>query len=129
MSYDKCKRSLQRIKRGILPKNPLTCEDINIAFADEKVFSSYGRSLHVEENFIFFDGAVDATNYSFCVFSSKKTIALVQENFKPEEIEILMDATFRIVPVGPFKQLLILYFRVHKKVCTFFSIYLLIPKL
>lgn len=119
MDFDKKKRTLQRLKRGVLPKNPTSVEEIVAAFNDEAIAKTYGRTLHKDNNFAFYDGAIETKKYSFCVFSSKETVRLIEENIPMSEREILMDATFRIVPVGPFKQLLILYIRRYKKVCFY----------
>lgn len=70
--------------------------------------TSYGQAHHVNKKYRFFDAAIESPDHSFCVFSSKATIELILEKMPPAEREILMDATFRIVPIGQFKQLLIL---------------------
>lgn len=116
IDYNKIKRTLQRDKRGILPKNPTTVEDIIAAFDDPAVLETYGRSADKNEPFKFYDGVIRTNKYSFCVFSSKKTIDIMNEHIPINVREIFMDATFGIVPVGPFKQLLIIYVRMHKKV-------------
>lgn len=121
IDYNSKKRTIQRLKRGILPRNPTTVDAIQKAFDDAKVMATYGHSLHVDKPFRFFDGTVETKDYSFCVFSSKATVQLIEKKIEISKREILMDATFRIVPVGPFKQLLILYIRKQKKVmilCT-----------
>lgn len=119
IDYAKHQRTFQRIKRGVLPKSPLTVEELNAAFGDEKIFKCYGETLHLQNNYRFFDAAIETAEYSFSVFSSKATIELIKTNIPPAERHILMDATFRIVPVGPFKQLLILYVRKQKQVSGF----------
>lgn len=119
LDYKSKKRTIQRLKRGILPKNPTTVNEIKTAFSDEKIFHTYGHSLHTNEKYLFYDGAVETDKYSFCVFSSKLTVKLIAENIPISERDILLDATFRIVPVSVFTQLLIVYVRKQKKVCGF----------
>lgn len=115
----KHERTLQRVKRGILPNNPKSVDEINAAFANPAVMKSYGQTLHKEKEYKFFRGAVATEGYSFCVFSSEATQLLMKE-IEGSDRHILMDATFRTCPVGPFKQLLILYIRKRKKVCIIF---------
>lgn len=110
IEYEKHQRTFQRIKRGVLPKSPLTIKELNAAFLDEKIFKCYGMTLHVQNNHKFFDAAIETENYSFSVFSSKATIELMKANIPPVDRHILMDATFRIVPVG------LLYVRKQKQV-------------
>lgn len=122
IDYNKHQRTFQRLKRGVLPENPLTVGEMNAAFAKEKIFKCYGQTLHIQNPHRFFDTAIETKDYSFSVFSSKATIELITANIPPAERHILMDATFRILPVGPFKQLLILYVRKQKQVSAFIRI-------
>lgn len=115
----KHERTLQRVKRGILPNNPKSVDEINAAFANADVMKSYGQTLHTEKAYKFFRGAVATEEHSFCVFASEAT-ELLMTSIEKCDRHILMDATFRTCPVGPFKQLLILYIRKRKKVCIFF---------
>lgn len=125
IDLSKIERTLQMIKKGALPKTPKTVKEIAEAFEKIDVMNSYGSTLQtvdlngdaLPEKLRFFDTAYECKNYAYCVFSSKQTIELIEKNMKPSERHVLMDATFRIVPVGPFNQLLILYIRKHKKVC------------
>lgn len=124
------------MKKGALPKTPESIDEINAAFQECAVIESYGRTLqtldidgeNLSERHLFFDVAIEnkAKNYSFCVFSSKMTINLIHIHIPPPERHILMDATFRIVPFGPFSQFFVLYIRKHKKVCNL-SFFLLFP--
>lgn len=76
--------------------------------------NSFGMSAHDEpENF--FDDAIRKKEHAFVVFSSKRIIRLI-EKLPLEDINVLMDATFRIVPIGEFKQLLVLYTRIQYEV-------------
>lgn len=100
--------------------------EIAEAFEESAVFETYGTSLQTKdldgndliEKYDFFDQIVEnkKKTFSFCVFSSKVTLELIKRDIPIQDRHILMDATFRIVPVGPFKQLLIIYIRKHHKV-------------
>lgn len=74
VDFMKFKRTIQRTKRGVLPKNPATVEDIMAAFDDEAVLESYGKTLHQNKDSRFYDGTVRTNKHSFCLFSSKKTL-------------------------------------------------------
>lgn len=54
------------------------------------------------------------------MFSSRKIVRLIEE-LPPADRHILMDATFKIVPIGEFKQLLVLYARIKNEVTHFNS--------
>lgn len=126
LNLSKIERGLQKIKKGTLPKSPQTIDEIHAAFEQSDVFDTYGSTLQtkdldgndLEHMHNFFDIAVEnkKKKFSFCVFSSKTTLELIEKNIPIPERHILMDATFRIVPIGPFKQLLIMYIRKHRKV-------------
>lgn len=129
MNLEKIERCLQKIKKGTLPKTPETVDEIVDAFSRKDVIESYGTALQtvdghgveLKEKYMFFDGAFEnkKKQFSFCAFSSKATIKLIESHIPVAERHISMDATFRIVPVGKFKQLLILYIRKNKKVILF----------
>lgn len=110
-------RNCQKIKRGILPKNPENIDAINAAFAEHEIDQVFGHTADKNQPEKFFDFAVKKETHSFCVFSSKKIIRLVLEHVPVPDRHILMDATFKIVPIGEFSQLLILYFRIKYEVC------------
>lgn len=116
IDFNRKKRTIQRLKRGVLPQSPKTVAEILAAFDKSAVFDTYGKSLHEGEDLPFFNGAIETKDFSYCVFSSRKSIELIEKYIPVPERHILMDGTFRIVPVGPFKQLLILYIRNQKKV-------------
>lgn len=100
-----------------MPKNPENVEAINEAFEDANIFKVFGQTAHKVDPERLFDGAIRKETHSFCVFSSKKIIKMVEENV--DEYHVLMDATFKIVPIGQFQQLLILYFRIKHEACFF----------
>lgn len=107
-----------------MPSSPQSISEIIEAFKNLDVMETYGCTLQtvdidnnpLPKKYTFFDIAIEKSTHSFCVFSSKATIELINQHIPLEERHILMDATFRIVPIGPFKQLLILYIRRHRKV-------------
>lgn len=89
IDFTKKKRTLQRLKRGTLPKNPTTVAEILAAFILPAVFSTYGKSLHENEDLPFYNGAVETKKFSYCVFSSRKTIELIEKHIPVENRQIL----------------------------------------
>lgn len=124
IDLSRIERTLQKIKKGALPKTPKTVKEIVDAFKKAEVIDSYGSTLQtvdldgnlLPEKHRFFDTAFECKEYAYCIFTSKQTVELIENNLKAKNRHVLMDATFRVTPVGPFKQLLILYIRKHKKV-------------
>lgn len=82
----------------------------------------FGRSLGAEN--LFFDVAKSTKNGDFCVFSSKKQIELLNTHIEDERLHLLMDATFRTCPMGPFKQFLIIYARIHHQVICVINMFI-----
>lgn len=78
----------------------------------------------LEQKYKFFDGAFEhkKKKFAFCVFSSKATIKLIKEHIPLSDRHILMDATFRVVPIGQFNQLFILYIRKNDKVKFYYFV-------
>lgn len=120
--YTNVYRTLQRIKKGVLPKNPNSVREIEDAFRDPEILKTFGYAHGSDDKF--FDAAIETNDFSYCVFSSKKIINLINTRRAPNKRHILLDATFKTVPFGPFKQLLIFYVRIDHQVRTFFSLFL-----
>lgn len=92
-----------------MPKPPQTCAEIEKVFKEKNVMEHFGMA--VKSTATFYKGVVEREKFSFCVFPSDKIIELMQI-IPMEDRTILIDGTFTIVPVGPFKQLLIFYIEV-----------------
>lgn len=118
LKFLKIQRTLQRVKKSGLPKNPTNIEEINAAFRNDEIMNTYGTSLQSSKKYKFFSGGFETPDHSFCVFSSEAMIELIEQNIPPADRHILMDATFQICPVGPFKQILIFYIRKCRQVCA-----------
>lgn len=108
MSLKKYERTLQLIRDKSIPKNPTNCQEITDAFRDEEIMKTIGRSKTLG-NSVFFDGVVERETYSFCVFSSKSAVSLIQQHIEPQRRNFMVDGTFAVCPVGPFTQLLIIF--------------------
>lgn len=75
----------------------------------KSVWESYGLSQDIDDPKPFFTACISEADFLFCIFSSQKSLKLVKENVSESERKWLMDATFKIVPNGCFKQLLVIY--------------------
>lgn len=109
ISFPKIQRGLQYLvsKRFIAsPKTPLNVIE---SFQLESVWNNFGLSKDEVNPRHFYTACIFENEYSFCLFSSLKSIDLVKENIPPGNRTYLMDATFSMVPQGCFKQHLVIY--------------------
>lgn len=60
----------------------------------------------------------------FVFFRQKKQIELLNTHIEDERLHLLMDATFRTCPMGPFKQFLIIYARIHHQVICVINMFI-----
>lgn len=82
LPFTQYERTLLEIRKQSIPKNPANCVEIGEAFQNENIMNMLGRSKNVEKA-VFFDGVVERETHSFCVFSSKHIIALIQQHIEP----------------------------------------------
>lgn len=107
--YESIQRNLRQIRVKGLPKPPANCSDIEEAFNRMEIREKFGYTHHKDTKEVFYNGSYENRSFSYCVFSSAKSIKLIQDHVRAENRTILMDATFSIVPLGCFKQILIIY--------------------
>lgn len=112
LNFYRFESTLQKIRKASLPKNPLSCNEISALFDDTRMMNLIGITKDQKP---FYNGVDENENHAFCVFSSYSSIKLFQKNGMDT---IIMDATFSIVPVGIFTQLLIIYGVYIEKVCN-----------
>lgn len=98
---------INKLKIGKYPASPKNSEDVNIKFQDYKIKNEFGKYYRSTQN---------GDAFSFTIFYSKKMVNRMKRYINDQR-EILIDATFQVVPMGPFKQLLILYVAYKKNVC------------
>lgn len=106
--FAKMERQLRRIKNTVFPVSPKTIKEIVQLFGQDHIMQQFGVTKH-DQPLPFFHGAFEEADFGFCVFVSRTTIDLITKSIEPSRRHYLMDATFKIVPVGPFKQFLIIY--------------------
>lgn len=113
-------RCLRKLKNEVFPAAPLTVEGVNTAFEDEKIFQSFGMSNN-DLPTRFFKTAFHDESFGYVVFSSDNIIDLIRTKIEPERRHYLIDATFKICPLGDFTQLLIIYVAYMDNVSVFSS--------
>lgn len=59
---------------------------------------------------------MDGAKYTCTFLVSETIIDLIKKNIDPDRRKYMLDGTFKIVPIGVFKQLLILYVEYHDAV-------------
>lgn len=100
-------RNLRRIKNVADEEAPKTCDEANQLFRYDRIMAKYGNNLRMSHQF-YIGGEANESN-SFCLFASMESIKLVEEHILPYQRKYLLDATFKIVPRGSFRQLLIIH--------------------
>lgn len=70
---------------------------------------------------MFYKHTFESAAHSYCVFASDDIVDAIKEHIEPSKRRFYMDATFKICPVGNFKQLLILYIDFMGQVRRHFS--------
>lgn len=58
---------------------------------------------------MFYKRAYECDGYAYCVFASDDVITAIHQNTEASERKIYADGTFKICPIGKFKQVLILF--------------------
>lgn len=90
-----------RQQRNELPKNPTTIDEVKSYFENEVVLGKLGKSMHKEPK-LFYQFTVVMDLFSYIVFASQTILERL-----PAVLNLRIDGTFKVVPAGPFKQLLI----------------------
>lgn len=90
---------LNKLKRKQYPKSPQSSDELIEAMGDREmhIFARYHIVTVKRENH---------ESYAFTIFCDKNIIIEIPCN---GDREIFMDATFDIVPKGPYQQLLVIY--------------------
>lgn len=75
-------RNCQKIRRGVVPKNPENVEAINIAFEDSEIMEVFGHTANKPNPEKFFDCAVQKGTHFFASFLQKKISNLLKKTFR-----------------------------------------------
>lgn len=82
------------------------------AYKNDDVVEHYSRTKHENSKYEFYKGSYECDDFSYSYFASDHIIDNIKANpamFPEDKREFLMDATFKICPLGKFYQLLIIY--------------------
>lgn len=108
-------RNLRRYKSSIFPSSPLTAAGVLEVFQQDNVNKLFGLTRHDIPN-QFYKGTEVTPNFENTFFASDAIIKLIKEYIPNEKRDYFMDATFKIVPIGSFRQILIIYIEYIGKV-------------
>lgn len=115
-------RTLRGIRDTTHPPSPLTIDELEKKISDETIKNSFLMCHQTKDERNeqkkpdeFFNGTIKGDGFSCAVFSSPKTIELIGD-IPPSKRKYFVDGTFKIVPIGPFSQLLIIHIGYLKSV-------------
>lgn len=116
VQFQKRKRNFNRLQSDKIPKSPLTMVDVLLYFALELISNTFGKT---EDNGnLFYWETVSLKNFGYSIFISEKILLNL-----PAVRRFRIDGTFKCVPNGPFKQLLIISVdagnHVRRYICIF----------
>lgn len=75
------------------------------------MIENYSRVRHTGGDYFFYKGSHIGEDFSYTYFASDFIIELIKVHFPDtNNREFLMDATFKVCPMGEFYQLLVIYF-------------------
>lgn len=120
IDFSKIKRGLQYIASKVYFTSPKTAADLIKFFKNPEVFNNFGMTLHEEEERTpFFKVCHNESNFSYCIFSSNKTVELINKYIpNVNNRTILIDGTFAVIPIGCFKQLIMMHIQYSEKVSS-----------
>lgn len=102
--------TLNKARQAALPKTPSSVADIDKLFKIPNVHKNYGITKRSNgETSEFYDASYECADFAYCIFSSKDVIKAIAENTEPNQRKLFADATFKICPMGPFNQVLIIF--------------------
>lgn len=104
--YSKLSRSLRRLKESVFPQSPRTVQELVSEFNKQHIDRAFGTTRNGGQ---FFHGVVSDEGYSCAIFASTEIMELIENHIPPTNRVYLADATFKVVPVGFFTQLFVIY--------------------
>lgn len=117
IAYPAVKRSLLRSRTATIPRNIYDVDAILAAYDVPENMQNYGMTSSGNR---YFKYAHKAATFSYCIFASDDIIRQIDERIPSvNDRHYLMDATFKIVPLGVFTQLWIIYVNYLERVCFF----------
>lgn len=84
------RRGLRNIRNATFPASPKTCLELIDAFKNDLINNKFGKTKHAQST-QFYKGAVNTSNFSYCIFSSDVIINFIKANIMPSEQKNFMD--------------------------------------
>jgi hypothetical protein len=108
LEFTKMERNLRRCKLQSFPSSPLNAASVTESFQLGNVNRIFGQSRHDVPR-QFYKGSLVKPSFECTFFASESIIEIIKTSIPKGKRQYFLDATFKIVPFGSFKQILILY--------------------
>lgn len=102
-------RGLQYLTAKVFIRSPSTPNEIVESFNLERIWNEYGITKHEDNPCHFFKACIQEDGFSYCIFFSETIASIITEHILPQQRKYMIDGTFKIVPMGVYKQLLIIH--------------------
>lgn len=104
-------RNLYRCKSLAMPSSPKTARELELLFQNTDTLRTYGFSQFEDGGtpLQFYRSTYVCDDFSYCIFASESVIRNIAANISVERRNYLMDATFKVCPMGEFTQFLIIH--------------------
>lgn len=119
-AWNEFRRTCHRIRSTSMPKSPKSPAEIVAAYENQTIKENYGMTLAgggVEPS-AFYRKTFANEKFAYCIFASQFICDKVAE-LDEDRRHFLMDGTFRVVPYGDFKQLLVMHATFFDKTIPF----------
>lgn len=91
-----------QIRNSNIPKPPTNAHEVIQAYKNDTVIENYSRTKHENVQNEFYKGSYECDDFSYSYFASDHVMENIRTNIPEEKREFLMDATFKICPLGQF---------------------------
>lgn len=110
------KRIFQNCRTEFSPTSWKTADDITTTFAQNDIFQMCGMAKYREFPKPFFKTVHEEFSFEYCIFSSNRSIELMEDNIDADQKKLYIDGTFKVCPKCAVKQLLIIYVEYYRHV-------------
>lgn len=106
-----------------LPPSPKTIDEVGAAFDNENAMITFGMTRHKDHTGMptprqFFHTAYSCKEFGYVMFISENIVDAIKEHIDVANRRYLIDATFKVVPEGPYYQFLVIYIEYVQKVIS-----------
>lgn len=99
----------------VFPKSPTSADELHDAFDKPEIMEAFGYSRIEGSRGKFYKGTIWKEQKGCAFFASDSVIELIEKHVPSEKRDYACDSTFRIVPVGCFRQLLIIHVKFQRR--------------